>query len=324
MDMDAWNWAPESDWWAHYVLTGDYKSAAVTLPALLLVNHEARFESRKAYNQLTIDKAVLRRCLADPQVVDGTLDRLRTLKKTPRLNTDNDILEWAHVKRWTRNSPARCGALFLAASMSVQHVVVEYDHCIHTSLISLAFSVLDVESPLKSLTIKVKDAVTQNHHAYRLVAVPEQPVTCRKEDSFEKVLRHRQACMLSTYSRPRLQTEKLRSTSPDRSTLSTFTQPFDPDTRLHTNFAIFRVASCDDGTDAKQLVPSPEVMRSWRWIEMVDEQDRVSFNACLQGDIALFMHRISLFEQWDQDEGRRHHIDIVPFHGICTPQFGLP
>lgn len=324
MDMDAWNWAPESDWWAHYVLTGDYKTAATTQPALLLVNHEARFESRKAYKQLLIERAVLRRCLADPAVADGSLERMRTLKKAPRLNVDNDILEWAHVKRWSRNNPSRCGALFLAASMSVQHVVVEYDHYIHTSLVSLAYSVLDVESPLKSLTIKVTDAATHKKYAYRLVAVPDQPAIIRKDDMAGGVLRRRQACMLPTYTRPRLEFEKLQSTSLDRSTLRTFIQPFESDTRLDTNFAIFRIASDGDAADAKELLPTPEVMRSWRWIEMVDEQDRASFNTSLQGDVALFMHRISLFEQWDQEEGRRHRIDIVPFHGICTPQYGLP
>ncbi|KAK9772434.1 hypothetical protein AB5N19_09555 [Seiridium cardinale] len=321
--MDAWNWASESDWWAHYVLLGDYHSASATQPALLLVNHEARFESRKAYTHLMINKGVLKRCLADDTVVDHSLERMRNLRKTPRLNLNNDILEWANVKRWTRNYPIRCAALFLAASMSVQHVVVEYDHCIHTSLVSLAFSVLDVESPLKTLTIKLTGSATHEPYTYRLAAVPEQVATLRVKDEVDSVLRRRQACVLPSYRWPVTQTERLQPTTLDRSTLSSFAQVFEPDTRLDTNFAIFRVAS-DDTASVEKMVPSPEVMRNWRWVEMVDEHERVSFNTTLQGDVALFMHRISLFEQWDHDDARRHRIEIVPFHGICTPQYGLP
>ncbi|KAH8193785.1 hypothetical protein TruAng_012051 [Truncatella angustata] len=324
MDMDAWNWASESDWWAHYVLTGDYHSAAATQPALLLVNHEARFESRKAYKQLAIDKAVLQRCLADDAVVDGRLERMRNLNKTPRLNLDHDILEWAHVKRWSRNNPVKCGALFLAASMSVQHVVVEYDHYLHTSLVSLAFSVLDVESPLRSLTIKVADAVAHKQYTYRVTCVPDQAPMLRRGDDGDTFVKRRQACMLPCYRRPIHTTEKLQPTTLDRSTLSSFAQPFERDTRLHTNFAIFRVAPGDEASGARTPVPSPEVMRSWRWVEMVEEHDRVPFGASLQGDVALFMHRISLFEQWSYNDGRQPRIDIVPFHGVCVPQYGLP
>ncbi|KAF7531744.1 hypothetical protein G7054_g8603 [Neopestalotiopsis clavispora] len=285
MDMDAWNWASESDWWAHYVLTGDHKSATATttttqqLPSLLLVNHEARFESAKAYRQLTIDKAVLKRCLSNEFVVDSSLERMRNLKKTPRLNVDNDILEWAHVKRWSRNNPARCSALFLAASMSVQHVVVEYDHYLHTSLLSLALSVMDVESPLKSLTLKVFDASVQKQVTYRIAAVSDRVPVIRDQEQLSGILRRRHA---------------------------------DDDDDDYQ----------DDGCEG--LLPSPEVVRSWRWVDMVDEQDRTSFNLSLQNDVALFMHRISLFEQRDDDAMRRHRIDIVPFHGICSPQHGLP
>lgn len=324
MDMDAWNWASESDWWAHYVLTGDYKSASATQPPLLLVNHEARFESRKAYRQLAIEKDVLKRCLANETVIDHSFERMRNLKKTPRLNVDNDILEWAHVKRWSRNNPTRCGALFLAASMSVQHVVVEYDHYLHTSLLSLAFSVMDVESPLKSLTIKVVDASVQKQIAYRITAVPDRAPVARNEEQLPNILQRRHAGMLPSYRWPVDGTEILKPTTLDRSTLMSFAQSFEPGTRLDTNFAIFRVASEDDPINCEGLLPSPDITRSWRWVDMVDEQDRTSFNTSLQGDMALFMHRISLFEQWDHDAARRHRIDIIPFHGICNSQYGLP
>lgn len=335
MDMDAWNWASESDWWAHYVLTGDHKSATATttttqqLPSLLLVNHEARFESAKTYKQLAIDKAVLKRCLSNEPVVDSSLERMRNLKKTPRLNVDNDILEWAHVKRWSRNNPARCSALFLAASMSVQHVVVEYDHYLHTSLLSLALSVMDVESPLKSLTLKVFDASVQKQVTYRIAAVPDRVPVIRDQEQLSGILRRRHAGMLTCYRWPSDATENLKPTTLDRSTLTSFAQFFEPGTKLDTNFAIFRVASDDDDDNDQDdscegLLPSPEVVRSWRWVDMVDEQDRTSFNLSLQNDVALFMHRISLFEQRDDDATRRHRIDIVPFHGICSPQHGLP
>ncbi|ETS81165.1 hypothetical protein PFICI_06167 [Pestalotiopsis fici W106-1] len=324
MDMDAWNWASESDWWAHYVLTGDHKSATATQPPLLLVNHEARFESTKAYKQLAIDKAVLKRCLSNETVVDHSLERMRNLKKTPRLNVDNDILEWAHVKRWSRNNPMRCSALFLAASMSVQHVVVEYDHYLHTSLLSLALSVMDVESPLKSLTIKVFDASVQKQITYRISAVPDHVPVIRDQQQLPSILRRRHVGMLPCYRWPSDATENLKPTSLDRSAVMSFAQFFEPGTKLDTNFAIFRVASDDDQPNCEGLVPSPEVVRSWRWVDMVDEQDRTSFNISLQSDVALFMHRISLFEQWDHNDPRRHRIDVIPFHGICNSQHGLP
>ncbi|KAI1842061.1 hypothetical protein JX266_011712 [Neoarthrinium moseri] len=325
MDMDAWNWASESDWWAHYLLTGDYKSTLTPQPALLFVSHEARAESLRAYKQLQISKPLLRRCLADDAVDDRRLERMRHLAKTPKLNVNTDVLEWAQVKRWSRNNPSKCGALFLAASMSVQHIVVEYDHYLHTSLVALALAVLDVESPLKSLTIKVNDSTTQEPFAFRLTSLPEHvETTSRQVSSLFRKLSQYDACMLPGYRPPLVDTERLQPKTLDRSTLGSFTRPFPPGTRLNTGYAIFRVASDREVNEATELIPAPGAMQGWKWMDMVDEPDRTAFNTNMQGDIALFMHRLSIYEQWDYEDGRRHPTDIIPFHGICLSHYGLP
>lgn len=326
MDMNAWKWAPETDWWAHYLLIGDYNSITPDpRPALLLVNHEARAESLKSYRRLMVDKTILKRCLADDSVDDNRLERMRNLTMTPKFSLDTDILEWAHVKRWSRNSHASCAALFLAASMSVQHITVEYDYHLHDSLVALAFAVLDVKSPLRSLTVKLAAMCSAEYSCFRIAQLPDHVTTVRRGDDVEDALHHYQACMLPGFRHCVQNTERLQTSTLDQSAHDSFTGPLSAGAKLDTRFAIFRVV-CDEelsraryrpGQDT--LIPTEEVTRRWMW---ADDNEHDAFNTTdLQGDTALFMHRLSLYE--DADYGTEPN-EFVPFHGICVSQYSLP
>jgi hypothetical protein len=330
MNMDAWRWAPETDWWAHYLLIGDYNSTATPRPrpALLLVNHEARAESLKAYRRLQVDKDVLKKCLADDSVDDRRLERMRNLTRTPKFSLDTDILEWAHVKRWSRNNPASCAALFLAASMSVQHITVEYDYHLHNSLVALAFAVLDVKSPLRSLTIKVPATCSAEYYCFRIVQLPEHMTILGRADNVIDMLHHHQACMLPGFRQYIRDTERLQTRTVDQATSDSFTGPLSAGAKLDSQFAIYRVLSQYDLDWAEarpnetSFVPAEEVTQRWNLPLVPDEEKRNPFNTTnLQGDVALFLHRLALHE--DMGYGVEPN-EFVPFHGLCLPQYGLP
>ncbi|KAH8671643.1 hypothetical protein BX600DRAFT_459435 [Xylariales sp. PMI_506] len=369
MDMDAWNWASEEDWWAHYMLTGDYNGSSASTPppppSLLLVNHEARAEALRAYRPLHVDRNLLRRCIADDSVNEHSLARMCNLTKTPWVNSSTDILEWAHVKRWSCNNPPRCRALFLAASMSVQHISVEYDPNLHQSLVALALAVLDVESCLKSLTIKVAAAgwtsrsagsggynqqqqpQQPEYHEFRLARIPIRARVLRDYAGLGPLLSRGGACLLPSYRQPKDELEQLQSVAALSPSSSPDASPGGPDhddddvddegnfvpwpftrgTQLHTDFAIFRVIRSprDAASPATAAVPLERSMARWDWTEDDHEVPPSSLDATIQGDIALFMHRLSVFaEPRDFDARQRRSADTIPFHGYCGPQFGLP
>lgn len=138
MDMNAWNWATEGDWWTHYRVAADpfpVASPARALyhgdgngngdnddddagPALLRVNVEARAEALHVYRRrLALDPATLQRCLETATALgkDGPegparqtwtqqapdlLKHMCAPAGMPRFDARRDVLVWAGIRRW--------------------------------------------------------------------------------------------------------------------------------------------------------------------------------------------------------------------------------
>ncbi|KAI1870544.1 uncharacterized protein JN550_005087 [Neoarthrinium moseri] len=238
LDLEAWNWSSERDWWTCYALVPDTDAPRTPLPALLGVRYEAWQELRNLYPPLQISRSVLAALLTsskesgagneamgdygDADEVDEgiamgpapislpapisslsisqsreigsqPLPSLHTLLdsmliprhdgdegkaclRRPSFHPDLDILCWRDTQRWASCGDAQLRTfvhpLFLAASLSVRYVSVDYVPSMAGLLEVLALSVLDTRRPLEGLELRVRNPSDCRLLRFRLCRVP--------------------------------------------------------------------------------------------------------------------------------------------------------
>lgn len=131
--------------------------------------------------------------------------------RRPRFNADHDILEWREPRRWVccgdQQLRTLVHPLFLAATLSVRRVSIEYVSCMADLLEVMALAVLDSSSGsrLDTLDISVKNPSDCRVLRFRLCRLPQvtrldgkrelpgrvmDPVEDRPQDIDELVRRH--------------------------------------------------------------------------------------------------------------------------------------
>lgn len=204
LDLGAWNWSTEKDWWTTYAVVPDKEFPSSPMPLVLDACYEARRELSGLYGGLEIERNILESLLEpgsgkldsssdnDDETEADKGDKSSSTKKLlesllsgsqgrrrPRFNPDRDILAWRDPRRWACCGDAQLRTLvhplFLAASLSVRRVSVEYVPCMADLLEVLAFGVLDGGggARLDALDVRVQNPSDCRVLRFRLCRVPE-------------------------------------------------------------------------------------------------------------------------------------------------------
>ncbi|KAK6214009.1 hypothetical protein LQW54_004783 [Pestalotiopsis sp. IQ-011] len=204
LDLDAWNWSTEKDWWTTYAVVPDKEFPSSPMPSVLGSCYEARRELSGLYGCLEIERSILESLLGpgsgklhpsddddgaetEADQVDKSSSTKKLLesllsgsqgRRRPRFNPDRDILAWREPRRWACCGDAQLRTLvhplFLAASLSVRRVSVEYVPCMADLLEVLAFGVLDGSGGrLDALDVRVQNPSDCRVLRFRLCRVPE-------------------------------------------------------------------------------------------------------------------------------------------------------
>ncbi|KAK7957030.1 uncharacterized protein PG986_006252 [Apiospora aurea] len=190
-NIDVRNWAPPGDWWLHYVLDHDddadqdsdteqsaASSSSSSLPSVLLTCYEAYQELARHYRPIPLDQPLLKRSLGGDAVWerDSTPAEDYSAARLTRFCRDNDTLRWAGTSRWGLSVRSPANPLFLAASLAVRRVVVEYAPAVASQLEVLALAVLDVEQPLERLELVATNPSGGRRLRFRLRETPSREV----------------------------------------------------------------------------------------------------------------------------------------------------
>ncbi|KAK9770564.1 hypothetical protein AB5N19_11385 [Seiridium cardinale] len=138
LDLDAWNWSTEKDWWTCYSVVADAECPRTVLPAVLSARYEAWKELKGLYGGLRIDRAILETLLETlsesgdnresqtTEVIDDegvSLDEggprssrksdnlfskrlvenllsMQQERRRPPFNRHQDVLMWKDTQRW--------------------------------------------------------------------------------------------------------------------------------------------------------------------------------------------------------------------------------
>lgn len=325
LDLDAWNAATESDWvQVHYRII--YDERMPPLPRLALVNHEARQEIIKSYKPLQISRDTVRRSLGTQSVDEMALGIMCSSSRITQFNVESDVLEWAEPRRWSTGTRELPYPIFLAACLSVRHVSIEYDLSMHTQLETLALAVLDQDQQLETLTIGLNVELRSGKldSQFRLARSPpglslfflDKFVEWKDIDD-----------ILSQYS-----TCLLYRTSPDDSIQGlhplineTITKGYSPAqmplarrTRLDTRFSIYEVLRPGKLKDEGSSLSLDWAYQQGSKVFISDRFDNRHFwyYEGIQVDILLWLQRLR-----DVNDG---HNLMIPCHGFCVPDYGLP
>ncbi|KAK8059462.1 hypothetical protein PG996_009392 [Apiospora saccharicola] len=184
-NIDVRNWVPPGDWWLHYVLDHDdddddkteQSSSSSSLPSVLLACYEAYRELARHYHPLPLDQPLLKRSLGGDAVWerDSTPAEAYSAARLTRFHRDNDTLRWRNTARWGLSARAPANPLFLAASLVVRCVEVEYAPAVATQLEVLALAVLDTAKPLERLDLVATNPSDGRRVRFRLCATPSSP-----------------------------------------------------------------------------------------------------------------------------------------------------
>ncbi|KAK8079506.1 hypothetical protein PG997_007324 [Apiospora hydei] len=182
-NIDVRNWAPPGDWWLHYVLDHDEDEddkspgrSPSSLPSVLLTCYEAYQELARHYRPIPLDQPLLKRSLGGDAVWerDSTPAEDYSAARLTRFCRDNDTLLWAGTSRWGLSVRSPANPLFLAASLAVRRVVVEYAPAVASQLEVLALAVLDVGQPLERLDLVATNPSDGRRLRFRLEETPPQ------------------------------------------------------------------------------------------------------------------------------------------------------
>lgn len=177
-NIDIRNWVPPGDWWLHYVLDHDDNSdekslSPSSLPSVLLTCYEAYHELGRHYRPIALDQSLKRSLGGDAAWErDATPAEDYSAARVTRFHRDNDTLRWAGTSRWGLSARSPANPLFLAASLAVRHVVVEYAPAIATQLEVLALACLDVTQPLERLDLIAANPSDGRRVRFRLGETP--------------------------------------------------------------------------------------------------------------------------------------------------------
>lgn len=181
LDMDAWNWANDDDWWKQYNLQA--VKPRVPLPQMRLACRESLHEVTPLYTDFSISERIWKRCLSisdDHDASGSAAPRKESAihqhrpRDLPRLNPSTDVLHWPYYKPGFHEESL---PLFVAACLSARHVSVEIEgHSLHETFETLTMAVLDPAGPLETLTLRTRcllrsssdsrNFITGNFHEY--------------------------------------------------------------------------------------------------------------------------------------------------------------
>ncbi|KAI1466245.1 uncharacterized protein F4812DRAFT_100925 [Daldinia caldariorum] len=325
LDLDAWNAATESDWvQIHYRIIPDGR--APPLPRLALVNHEARHEIIKSYKPLQISRDAVKRSLGTQSVDEVALGIMCSSSKITRFNVESDVLEWGEPRRWTTGTRELPYPIFLAACLSVRHVSLEYDLAMHTQLETLALAVLDQDQQLETLTIGVNVEFRSGKldSRFRLARSPPGPSIFFLE-KFEEwkdvddILSQYPTCLLYRTSpddpvqglHPLVNETLTKGYSPAQ-------KPLSPKTRLDTRFSVYEILQPGKPKDEGSSLSLDWAYQQGSKVFIPDRFGNKHFwyYEGIQVDILLWLQRLR-----DVKDG---HNLMVPCHGFCVPDYGLP
>ncbi|ORY69059.1 uncharacterized protein BCR38DRAFT_482531 [Pseudomassariella vexata] len=308
MNMDAWNWASESDWWAHYMLSSDYMYPESPPPALFFVNHESRAETRKFYRRLSIDRELLKQYLftatdheqygVSDDVEDTALERTCNAGKTPWFNVDTDVLEWKQ---------SSAGAAITLPS---------------TLISALVFAVLDRRTVVKSLTIKMRDVITEEKWALRLVRSPARRRVLEVGDDVGAVLKEYGACFLGGFKERKTEPGTLHRDMGQSLAATRLALPSALDIRVDTRCAVYKVRSVADAAGPYRGTDRMELVQNWPRMG-TNPLRRILVPDDLQGDLMLVLFSLQGHEVLGGSLTGQPNTGLVPFHGFCLPEYGL-
>ncbi|KAK8051143.1 hypothetical protein PG993_002528 [Apiospora rasikravindrae] len=182
-NIDVRNWVPPGDWWLHYVLDhdddDDHNSTAgqsFSLPSALLTCYEAYQELARHYRPIPLDQPLLKRGLGGDAVWerDATPAEDYSAARLTRFCRDHDTLRWAGTARWGLSVRSPANPLFLAASLAVRRVVVEYAPAVASQLEVLALAVLDAGQTLQRLDLVATNPSDGRRLRFRLGETPSR------------------------------------------------------------------------------------------------------------------------------------------------------
>lgn len=324
MDMDAWNWSSEDDWWMHFYVAADYPTS--TIPAVCFTNHEAYGELSKLYQPFKLQIESLRWAFYERFAEESTLIRMCEQARTPRFNADLDIMEWTRIHRWSQTSVEKYSPLFLATIATVRHASFERDPSTLPPLRILEAMVLNPKCLLETITITLKG---EKKLRFRLAPVPDSDHRLREGDNIHQVLKTHGASLLPWF-RPAAtaatieqilngywfdnQAEDLRQRGEKD------IEQDQPGPGPHC--ALFRVLYPDELVEATDPDEYRETMASLKVTGGVANQWIIS---------ALTWHRFShLARDSDTDFEVQNGLamssrgDGKLYHGFCSPEYGLP
>ncbi|KAK8091055.1 hypothetical protein PG994_000560 [Apiospora phragmitis] len=182
-NIDVRNWVPPGDWWLHYVLDHDDNDdseqpsssfSSSCLPSVLLTCYEAYRELARYYRPIPLDQALIKRSLGgdDAWERDSIPAEDYSAARLTRFHRDHDVLRWSQTSRWGPSAQSPANPLFLAASLAVRRLVVEYAPAVAAQLEVLALAVLDVGQPLKRLDLVATSPSDGRRVRFRLGETP--------------------------------------------------------------------------------------------------------------------------------------------------------
>ncbi|KAK6852715.1 hypothetical protein PG995_011266 [Apiospora arundinis] len=183
-NIDVRNWVPPGDWWLHYVLDHDdnpeksfsssSSSSLSSLPSVLLTCYEAYQELGRHYRPIALDQALLKRSLGGDEAWerDSTPAEDYSAARVTRFHRDYDTLRWTGTFRWGLSVRSPANPLFLAASLAVRRVVVEYAPALATQLEVLALACLDAGQPLEQMDLIATNPSDGRRLRFRLCETP--------------------------------------------------------------------------------------------------------------------------------------------------------
>ncbi|KAJ1326203.1 2EXR family [Microdochium nivale] len=358
-DLDAWNWASNLDWWMHYNVVSDnnnphkqqHDAAAPDynkIPAVLLVNTEARGELIKQYREpLRINRELVKWLSLRPwegplatvglaanlglgqpqQPASESFDRMCDAPSVKPFHPEFDVLEWAETWRWHRDATTNTTPLFLGACLSVRHVSLEYAVWMSQPLGTLARMITEKRSDisLQTITVTVNQPRKRRQSQFRLARKPRAgkltPSASPAKDSWEQQIQNVKSAVEENGA------ALFQSTLADEYSYQTF----DP-----SEFAVFQVIRSAELTDdaaaydrLRQLAwKSASQFAAPYWEEAARSdpmQDDAMPKKQLDSDLAVWCEKL-----------KAHAVDpfsrtlpaaavlTIPCHGICTPEHGLP
>ncbi|KAH7025708.1 uncharacterized protein B0I36DRAFT_328954 [Microdochium trichocladiopsis] len=325
-DLDAWNWASNLDWWMHYNVVPDGQGPSV-IPAVLLVNTEARREAIKQYRQpLRIERDHVKRGIRrsrEPELDQNldqqsskSFDKMCDASSVKPFHEFCDVLEWAETWRWHRDAMTNTTPLFLGACLSVRHVSIEYALWMFGHLETLAKAAMSKRHPtsLQTITVTINQPRERRQTQYRLAKRPRAsqpyPRTSVNTDLGKDTVEEAEAAIAKAGA-----------------------VTFDPGaTEPQNEFALFQVTRPADLNDREVASACLNQLRSeserlfdvaYRLYTESSSGHDDTIPGRLLSDVAEWCEKLNL--QAVDPFSRGLSVDFtIPSHGTCSPEYGLP